>query len=335
MCLNHDSVTSSGGCYCNNADCVQNTGKVLVLNIKQKGIVNELHKCDDDDDCIPRCHVPLILSHGHLPCHCDSQDCADNIQVPTTNTPSTTTVPALLQLDPYTCVADNCGKHKAGQLCTPFNDLSVNGGCYCSDSKCVVNANTTTTSTTTESTTPHSTTTPSTTTLTTKTTPSKTTPTTTPSTTTPTTTPTKTPTTTPTTITTVATTTTTTTRTTSISATTTGPRTCHVCGDTTLPVPCSSRQIGRDLSHTCKTGEHYCMTDIVQDDQGNVDVFKRCVDLATCEKKWITESADLDYCKRYGVVKNPYAFSCHFCCTQDKCNSMLVPNATTWYTKTN
>ncbi|CAG2241758.1 unnamed protein product [Mytilus edulis] len=226
---------------------------------------------------------------------------------------------------------------------------------------------TTTTSTTTQSTTPTTAaiTTPTTTTTTTISTP---TPTTTPTTTktpitttttkiyttTPTTTPTTTtsttttPTTTTPTTSTLTTTTPTTTPTTITSSTTTtvtattvqavvnsGPRTCHICGDTSLPVPCSSRQIGRDLSHTCKTGENYCMTDIVQDDQGNVDVFKRCVDLATCEKKWITESADLDYCKRYGVVKNPYAFSCHFCCTEDKCNSMLVPNTTTWYTKTN
>ncbi|XP_076091453.1 uncharacterized protein LOC143063282 [Mytilus galloprovincialis] len=183
---------------------------------------------------------------------------------------------------------------------------------------------------TTPLTTPPTTTTPSTTTPT-STTPSTTTPsTTTPTTTTPTTT---TLTTTFKTMPTTSTITPTTTPTTT--TTTTGPRTCHICGDTSLPVPCSSRQIGRDLSHTCKTGENYCMTDIVHDDQGNVDVFKRCVDLATCEKKWITESADLDYCKRYGVVRNPYAFSCHFCCTEDKCNSMLVPNTTTWYTKIN
>ncbi|VDI31637.1 Hypothetical predicted protein [Mytilus galloprovincialis] len=156
-----------------------------------------------------------------------------------------------------------------------------------------------------------------------------TTSTTTPTTTTPTTT---TPTTTPTT----TTPTTTSTTTTSIPATTTpGTRTCHICGDMTIQVPCSSREIGRDLPQTCKTGEDYCMTDIVQDAQGNVDVFKRCVDLATCENKWKIESAGLNYCQHYGEVQNPDAYSCHFCCTQDKCNSMLVPNATTWYTKTN
>ncbi|XP_071154109.1 uncharacterized protein [Mytilus edulis] len=492
MCLNHDSVTSAHGCYCNTTECVQKTAlhclgvnckltegcRITQYNGEFQATCHTLHDhdgdCDSDDkDCIPSCNVPLMLDNGHIPCYCESQICADNIQVnvPTTNKPSTTDVPALQQLDPYTCVAETCDKYVSkcnlyelknqiegrcmifpvGELCSPSNDLSVFGGCYCSDSKCVINAITdynhkhitvptlapeylcekascrsdmlcqlytyqgvatsrclafhigtnclsykdvddtgcicnnaacatnilteyalnnqvtTTTSTTTESTTPpatttHSSTTPIMTTATptthttttpttatpTPTTPILTTPTTTTSTTTTSTTtiPTMTtpipitstmttPTSTTTTTTTTTPNTTPTTTTPTKTTTATGPRTCHICGDTSLPVPCSSRQIGRDLSHTCKTGENYCMTDIVQDDQGNVDVFKRCVDLATCEKKWITESADLDYCKRYGVVKNPYAFSCHFCCTEDKCNSMLVPNTTTWYTKTN
>ncbi|VDI28263.1 Hypothetical predicted protein [Mytilus galloprovincialis] len=66
------------------------------------------------------------------------------------------------QLDPYSCLAANCDKHEpfchlfeannnvegrcmvieVGQLCSPANDLSVDGGCYCSDSKCVSNAST-------------------------------------------------------------------------------------------------------------------------------------------------------------------------------------------------
>lgn len=31
---------------------------------------------------------------------------------------------------------------QVGQLCSPFNDLSVHGGCFCTDSKCVSNAST-------------------------------------------------------------------------------------------------------------------------------------------------------------------------------------------------
>lgn len=77
------------------------------------------------------------------------------------------------------------------------------------------------------------------------------------------------------------------------------------------------------------------MTDVVQDDQGNVDVFKRCATEAILLKMWIVESADEDYCKRYGVVTNPSAFNCHFGCVGSGCNAMIVPNVTTWYTKKN
>ncbi|XP_071154110.1 uncharacterized protein [Mytilus edulis] len=472
-CVNHDSINRHG-CYCDTADCVKKTAlhclnvtchpsqgcEIYRDNGQFAARCYSLDHCHGDT-CIHRCNEPLKLDDQRGPCYCDSQACADRIEMPivTTHAP-TTDVPALQQLDPYSCVSANCDKYEpfcnlfeinnnvegrciifqVGQLCSPFNDLSVHGGCSCTDSKCVSNAishynqkhttattlapgymcnkelcrsdmychivnyhgvatsrclvfnannpcqsytdvegdgcicdntncsinilnefslhnpeTTTTTSTTTQSTTPTTAvTTPTTTTTTTISTP---TPTTTPTTTktpittttttihttTPTTTPTTTistttPTTTTPTTSTLTTTTPTTTPTTIISSTTTtvtGTRTCHICGDMTIQVPCSGIEIGRDLPQTCKTGEDYCMTDIVQDAQGNMDVFKRCVDLATCENKWKIESAGLNYCKPSGLVQNPHAYSCHFCCTQDKCNSMLVPNATTWYTKTN
>ncbi|XP_076091462.1 uncharacterized protein LOC143063290 [Mytilus galloprovincialis] len=308
-CVNHDSINSHG-CYCDTADCVQNTA-LHCLGVmcnpsqgceiyRQNGeIIAQCYSWDKcGDNCIHRCHEPLILDYARLPCYCDSQVCADRIEIPTVTSPvPTKAVPVLQQFYPYACLASNCDKYepfcqlfeanknvegrcmviKIGQLCSPANDLSVHGGCYCSDSKCVSNALT-------DYNQKH---------------------------------------------------TTAATLVTEFPLNNQGTRTCHICGEMTIQVPCSSGQIGKDLPHTCKTGVDYCMTDIVQDALGNVDVFKRCVDLATCENKWITESAGLDYCKHYGVVKNLDAHSCHFCCTQDKCNSMLVPNATTWYTKTN
>lgn len=51
----------------------------------------------------------------------------------------------------------------------------------------------------------------------------------------------------------------------------------------------------------------------------------RCVDEATCRTKWLTESADQDYCSKYDVVKNPNAFECHFCCHGDYCNTGIKP----------
>ncbi|VDI29243.1 Hypothetical predicted protein, partial [Mytilus galloprovincialis] len=114
-----------------------------------------------DEHCIHRCHEPLKLDDQRAHCYCDSQACADSIEMPivTTHAP-TTDVPALQQLDPYSCVATNCDKYEpfcnlfeinnnvegrciifqVGQLCSPFNDLSVHGGCSCTDSKCVSNA---------------------------------------------------------------------------------------------------------------------------------------------------------------------------------------------------
>lgn len=59
----------------------------------------------------------------------------------------------------------------------------------------------------------------------------------------------------------------------------------------------------------------------------------RCVDDSICAKEWIKESADQDYCKRYGVVNYNGNFACHFCCTANGCNVGTVPNATTWYRK--
>ncbi|CAC5411210.1 unnamed protein product [Mytilus coruscus] len=106
---------------------------------------------------------------------------------------------------------------------------------------------------------------------------------------------------------------------------------CHQCGDTSNGIPCSSRQVSTSQPKECNGAYQYCMTDIIQDSNGNADVYKRCVTDLICRKEWIVETADEDYCKRYGVVKNPSAFNCHFCCTSDGCNSGLVPNATTWY----
>ena len=86
-----------------------------------------------------------------------------------------------------------------------------------------------------------------------------------------------------------------------------------------------------DMTKQCAPGENYCMTDILQDAQGNVDVYKRCATEHEMRKDWIFETADQDFCKKYGVVKNPSAFSCHFGCVGDSCNSDMLPDEKTWY----
>ena len=111
----------------------------------------------------------------------------------------------------------------------------------------------------------------------------------------------------------------------------TGPRKCNVCGLEALDIPCSRQEIARDMTQTCEKGKDYCMTDILQDAQGGLEVYKRCVDRPTIMKEWVGESADEDYCTQYGVVTNPEAYSCHLGCVGDNCNSGMVPDKTKWF----
>ncbi|VDH94480.1 Hypothetical predicted protein [Mytilus galloprovincialis] len=103
--------------------------------------------------------------------------------------------------------------------------------------------------------------------------------------------------------------------------------TCNICGDLAGRIPCSQSLVFKNITTTttCPSSQQYCMTDVLQDSSGNKDIFKRCVDEATCRTKWLTESADQDYCSKYDVVKNPNAFECHFCCHGDYCNTGIKP----------
>lgn len=64
-----------------------------------------------------------------------------------------------------------------------------------------------------------------------------------------------------------------------------------------------------------------------------LNVYLRCVTEIECKDKWLHQSSDLDYCTDYGNVLGQGHYSCHFCCTEDGCNSKLVPQKSTWYTK--
>ncbi|CAG2257428.1 unnamed protein product [Mytilus edulis] len=120
-----------------------------------------------------------------------------------------------------------------------------------------------------------------------------------------------------------------------LAVTTPTPIKCNTCGDISNGIPCYSKDVyGNSSTTICPTGYNYCMTDVLNDGNGNSDVFKRCVTQQTCDTKWLKESADQDYCMRYGVVTNANAFECHFCCSGDQCNSGIKPATSTLLAKT-
>nr|XP_011433243.2 mucin-5AC isoform X1 [Crassostrea gigas] len=116
--------------------------------------------------------------------------------------------------------------------------------------------------------------------------------------------------------------------------TTAAPRNCHQCGDLASSSPCSTLQVYTAPSTPCPAGLDFCMTDIHHDTSGNDHIYKRCVNRQTCETDWLAQTSDQDHCTRFGQVLTSGEFSCHFCCRGDGCNTRLVPDHSTFYTKT-
>ena len=56
-----------------------------------------------------------------------------------------------------------------------------------------------------------------------------------------------------------------------------GSRRCNKCG-ILGQYPCTGRDVNRDMQTRCQVGEDYCMTDIYNDEAGNVDIYKRYID---------------------------------------------------------
>uniref|UniRef100_K1QRV2 Uncharacterized protein n=1 Tax=Magallana gigas TaxID=29159 RepID=K1QRV2_MAGGI len=112
------------------------------------------------------------------------------------------------------------------------------------------------------------------------------------------------------------------------------PRNCHQCGDLASSSPCSTLQVYTAPSTPCPAGLDFCMTDIHHDTSGNDHIYKRCVNRQTCETDWLAQTSDQDHCTRFGQVLTSGEFSCHFCCRGDGCNTRLVPDHSTFYTKT-
>nr|XP_034303253.1 mucin-5AC isoform X5 [Crassostrea gigas] len=110
-------------------------------------------------------------------------------------------------------------------------------------------------------------------------------------------------------------------------------RFCKVCGDSDSNIPCDTRTIFLGDSVECPAGQDFCMTDIIHDSSNNEMIYKRCVDEVTCRNEWLSQTSDQDHCTGYPNVVATGAYSCHFCCTSDSCNSGLLPKNSTLYTK--
>ncbi|XP_056009490.1 uncharacterized protein LOC125680118 [Ostrea edulis] len=121
----------------------------------------------------------------------------------------------------------------------------------------------------------------------------------------------------------------------STTTTTSAPvrRHCRQCGDLSSSNPCSTLDVYTGPSTACPTGLDFCMTDVIHDINGNDNIYKRCVSRNTCSTQWLSQSSDKDRCTRFGQVPVSGQYNCHFCCTEDGCNTRIVPDHSTLYTQ--
>ncbi|XP_052674585.1 mucin-3A-like isoform X3 [Crassostrea angulata] len=106
---------------------------------------------------------------------------------------------------------------------------------------------------------------------------------------------------------------------------------CQVCGDYDSNIPCDLASVYKGSFVACTEGA-YCMNDVVHE-QGNVKTFKRCVNETVCRNLWMSQTSDQDHCTNYGNVMVSGDYSCHYCCTTDRCNRGLIPDPSTYYIK--
>ncbi|XP_069121432.1 mucin-13-like isoform X2 [Argopecten irradians] len=104
-------------------------------------------------------------------------------------------------------------------------------------------------------------------------------------------------------------------------------RSCMVCGSEESGMPCTVRQTYYNSTKACPGGKDFCMTSVYVDDTGYSNVYKACVDETTCMNKWLAFSSDNDYCLYYGKVSIAGKYQCHFCCTDDSCNTDIYPSS--------
>ncbi|MCU0934722.1 MAG: IPTL-CTERM sorting domain-containing protein [Gammaproteobacteria bacterium] len=89
--------------------------------------------------------------------------------------------------------------------------------------------------------------------------------------------------------------------------------------------PCSRIEIVTRHEERCPDEKPYCMNDIYQQSGQPPNLWKRCVNEATCHQLWFMESSDKVACFQYDSSTFRDDLVCHLCCYGERCNANALP----------
>lgn len=92
-----------------------------------------------------------------------------------------------------------------------------------------------------------------------------------------------------------------------------------------LNPPCSRIEIVTRHEERCPDEKPYCMNDIYQQSGQSPNLWKRCVNEATCHQLWFMESSDKVACFQYDSSTFRDDLVCHLCCYGERCNANALP----------
>ncbi|XP_025092657.1 uncharacterized protein LOC112563122 [Pomacea canaliculata] len=108
------------------------------------------------------------------------------------------------------------------------------------------------------------------------------------------------------------------------------PSVCSQCGNLDGDLPCTDEEIFEADSSQCHDDTPYCMNDIIQTN-GQMRMYKRCVNETICNSEWYMESSDKQQCTQFDPSIYKDDLVCHLCCYGDDCNANNVPPAEKLY----
>ncbi|KAK6195160.1 hypothetical protein SNE40_000640 [Patella caerulea] len=101
-------------------------------------------------------------------------------------------------------------------------------------------------------------------------------------------------------------------------------RSCRVCEDPFC-------ELGFENIAKCHPDTPYCMNTINIDDEGKIQLNKKCVGVNECEKKWLHDTAKSQECIHFDKNTLYKNLTCNFCCVTDGCNIFSIPDPSTRY----